>query len=96
MIINRTNFHSNTKATFEYKSSSLDKLIKQYGKPNHNSETGSKYWYLEEGVIRWSDHWGKVKDCKWKMSRAMKHSYSNTELKGGFIGGYCLFTNFTN
>ena len=37
---------------------------------------------------------GKVRDCKWKMDRAMKHFYSTAPLKDGFIGGFCLYQNF--
>ena len=28
---------------------------------------GSMYWYAPNGVFRYSDHWGKVKDCQWDL-----------------------------
>lgn len=38
-------------------------------KPDYVSDSGSKYWLLEEGVVRQSDHWGKVGNCRWEMSQ---------------------------
>lgn len=34
--------------------------------PDHESNSGSCYWYTPEGVIRESDHWGQgVASCDW-------------------------------
>lgn len=39
--------------------------------PNRNpdfiSESGSRYWFFANGVIRKSDHWGMVADCYWTL-----------------------------
>lgn len=36
--------------------------------PDHVSESGSKYWYTQEGVYRESDHWSFcVASCNWAL-----------------------------
>ena len=31
------------------------------------SKSGSYYFYTEEGVYRYSNHWGRVASCRWKI-----------------------------
>ena len=46
------------------------------GEPDFTSNSGSQYWYSEEGVIRGSDHWGNgVANCNW----ALKEKNGRTE-----------------
>jgi len=33
---------------------------------------GSMYWYASEGVFRYADHWGKVKDCQWDLNNPVE------------------------
>ena len=36
--------------------------------PDFTSDSGSCYWYNEEGVVRGSDHWGNcVANCDWAL-----------------------------
>jgi hypothetical protein len=37
------------------------------GDPAFVSNSGSSYWYTEDGVIRTSDHWGTVATCRWTL-----------------------------
>ncbi|MDR0228709.1 MAG: hypothetical protein LBI72_06550 [Flavobacteriaceae bacterium] len=36
-------------------------------KPDYKSKTGSAYYFDEEGVIRYSNHWGRAANCRWKL-----------------------------
>lgn len=54
---------------------------------NYVSESGSKYIFLEEGLYRISNHWGRVANCRWKLNSLDKKSQ---ELKLGFA----LWDNF--
>ncbi len=35
---------------------------------HYKSKSGSLYFYTEEGVYRYSNHWGRVANCRWKIS----------------------------
>lgn len=35
--------------------------------PDFSSRTGSRYYFTDEGVYRWSDHWARVANCKWRL-----------------------------
>ena len=38
--------------------------------PDFTSNSGSRYWYTENGVIRGSNHWGnRVANCDWALKR---------------------------
>ncbi|PKH50990.1 hypothetical protein CXF68_09965 [Tenacibaculum sp. Bg11-29] len=38
------------------------------GKSAHyQSKSGSLYFYTEKGVYRYSNHWGRVANCRWKI-----------------------------
>lgn len=36
-------------------------------KIDYKSESGSEYYYTENGVFRYSDHWGKAATSKWRL-----------------------------
>lgn len=37
--------------------------------PDYESESGSRYWYRDDGVFRQSDHWGTdIGDCSWYLN----------------------------
>ena len=64
-IANKDTFFHTTIAEFQ-------PVDKPQGEPDYISkddlgtETGSKYWYTKDGVIRGSDHWGKgISSCDW-------------------------------
>ncbi len=82
------NFFDNTLALFE-------EVEKPRREPDYDSESGSQYWYSEEGVIRGSDHWGNgISNCDWALKRmngktvygsTFKSSKSFRNYKYGFV-----------
>lgn len=36
------------------------------------SKAGSQYSYTEEGVYRFSNHWGRVANCRWRLQSDQK------------------------
>lgn len=34
---------------------------------HYKSKSGSSYSFTEKGVFRYSNHWGRVADCRWKI-----------------------------
>ena len=41
------------------------------------SKSGSKYYYTKEGVYRYSNHWGRVANCKWKIKGITHYKNQN-------------------
>lgn len=64
IMITHSNFHLATKAWFK-------PCKMPTRKPNFISNSGSKYWYGNDKkgdyVIRYSDHWGAVASCDWRI-----------------------------
>lgn len=53
------NYFMNTEATFT-------RCDAPATSPDFVSDSGSSYWYTEEGVIRESNHWGRaIASCNW-------------------------------
>jgi hypothetical protein len=68
---------------FKYSRAIWTPVEKPLRKPDYVSESGSEYWYSDEGVIRYSGHWGKVASCRWEleghgMDDAVKTYYQYT------------------
>ncbi|MFD0700882.1 hypothetical protein [Myroides pelagicus] len=43
--------------------------------PNYKSKAGSAYYFDEIGVYRYSNHWGRAANCRWKLiSTSAKNS----------------------
>lgn len=65
---------------------------------HYSSQSGSRYYFLEEGVYRISNHWGRVGNCRWKLvSSAMQLTADSVEKKskpGQFKVGYAKWTDF--
>ncbi|MFI4848407.1 MAG: hypothetical protein ACIAZJ_04880 [Gimesia chilikensis] len=59
MKITADNFYFKTKATWQA-------CDVPHRTPDFESESGSQYWYSDNGVIRYSGHWGKVSTCDWR------------------------------
>lgn len=58
-IASEKNFFENTLVMYE-------EVKKPKGDPDFESDSGSRYWYSKQGVIRGSDHWGAgVANCDW-------------------------------
>lgn len=62
----------------------LQEIQKQ--NPQYISQSGSQYFYLNDGVYRLSDHWGRAANSKWRLTPM------NNELRKVRLG----FANFTD
>jgi hypothetical protein len=52
------------------------------------SKAGSNYSYTKEGVYRYSNHWGRVANCRWKL-------IGNEKLKSqNFYLGFASWSSF--
>ncbi|WP_348727119.1 hypothetical protein [Tenacibaculum sp. 190130A14a] len=51
-------------------------------KAHFQSKSGSYYYYTEEGVFRYSNHWGRVANCRWKIKGI--EGYKNQKYYVGF------------
>lgn len=60
---NKSNFHKHTFCIFQ--EVNLQELIGL--KPNYTSKSGSSYYFINEGVYRVSNHWGRAANCKWRL-----------------------------
>ncbi|MHB0753910.1 hypothetical protein [Polaribacter sp. M15] len=49
---------------------------------NYKSKSESLYFYTDEGVYRKSNHWGRVANCRWKIST--NDTYKNQKTIIGF------------
>jgi citrate synthase len=49
---------------------------------HYKSNFGSSYFYTEKGVYRYSNHWGRVANCRWKISGI--EAYKNQVYYTGF------------
>ncbi|TYP96462.1 hypothetical protein C7447_10728 [Tenacibaculum adriaticum] len=52
------------------------------------SKSGSYYFYTQEGVYRYSNHWGRVASCRWKIKGI--EEYKNQH----YYVGYSKWENF--
>lgn len=52
------------------------------------SKSGSRYFYTEEGVYRYSNHWGRVANCRWRLQSKEKIKNQNYYL------GFAKWTDF--
>lgn len=84
MKYNKTNFFKHTYCKFQ------NKEIKVLEEQNvhFKSKSGSSYVYTEEGVYRYSNHWGRVANCRWKLSGVNK--YQNQQ----YYVGYANWSDF--
>jgi hypothetical protein len=49
-------------------------------KVHFKSKAGSQYSYTEEGVYRYSNHWGRVANCRWRLFSTEKLKNQNDYL----------------
>ncbi len=49
-------------------------------KPNFESDAGSKYFYSEKGMLRLSNHWGRLANSKWRLIAMESETKSKTKL----------------
>lgn len=75
------NFYKGTKADFK----EIMKAGVPKRKPDFVSDSGSKYWFTANSVIRQSNHWGQLDTCNWTLDG--KNGYKLTQ-------GICSINNF--
>lgn len=80
----KTNFFKHTYCQFEYKELS----VLQEENIHFKSKSGSSYVYTENGVYRYSNHWGRVANCRWKLNGITKYQNQN------YYVGYAKWTDF--
>ncbi|MBA6156496.1 hypothetical protein H3Z83_08225 [Tenacibaculum sp. S7007] len=67
------NFFKYTYCEFESK-----KIDFFEGKSAHyQSKSGSLYFYADDGVYRYSNHWGRVANCRWKIKGVENYKSQN-------------------
>lgn len=65
-------------------------------KPDYESDSGSRYWYTENGVIRSSDHWGaSIASCKWWLTGKADRQYA-TRTFGRRVTGCANWNDFVD
>ncbi|WP_075343054.1 hypothetical protein [Tenacibaculum agarivorans] len=81
---NKTNFFKHTYCVFEYQ----DPEVLQEKDVHFKSKSGSSYVYTEKGVYRYSNHWGRVANCRWKLNGIDKYRNQN------YYVGYANWSDF--
>ncbi len=81
---NKTNFFKHTFCQFEQ----VSQMHINQNKMHYKSKAGSKYFYTEEGVYRYSNHWGRVANCRWRLLSSEKIKSQNYHL------GFAKWTDF--
>jgi hypothetical protein len=77
-MIDKNNYHIETAANFT-------SCPPPNEEPDYVSDSGSRYWRRDTGVIRQSDHWGFVASCLW-----LKDGEESSVLSAGF----CAWSDF--
>lgn len=78
------NFFKHTYCEFERRSIAEINDTWKY----HQSKSGSQYHYTSAGVYRYSNHWGRVANCRWKIKGVT--NYKNQE----YYLGYASWNDF--
>lgn len=56
--------------------------------PHFKSKSGSLYFYTKDGLYRYSNHWGRVASCRWKIENI--EDYKNQQ----YYVGYAKWADF--
>lgn len=81
-MYNRFNFYKHTFAIFN-KVAAPD----NFEKAQYISKHGSQYFFTTDGVYRYSNHWGRVGNCRWRLNGIDFKQQTS-------FWGYCPWTNF--
>ncbi|RKF03285.1 hypothetical protein C8N26_2277 [Tenacibaculum lutimaris] len=84
MKYHKFNFYRSTYCEFEMQNIDFFEEMKAH----FQSKSGSYYYYTEEGVFRYSNHWGRVANCRWKI-QGIDH-YKNQQ----YYVGYANWSSF--
>lgn len=83
MQFHSKNFFKNTYCEFkqvDFNFSTVEKF---------KSKSGSTYHYTEKGVYRYSNHWGRVANCRWKLLKTK--NYKNQQWCVGYANWLDFF-----
>jgi hypothetical protein len=83
MAFNKSNFHKHTFCIFQEVALDVLKDLKLH----YKSKSGSSYYFVKGGVYRYSNHWGRAANCKWRL-------ISNTTNKDRTKLGYANWSDF--
>lgn len=81
-MYNRSTFFKNTFAVFTKTNQPND-----FVKPNYVSKHGSSYFFTNDGVYRYSNHWGRVGNCRWRLENIDHKQQTN-------YWGFCNWQHF--
>lgn len=63
MSYSKHNFHKHTYCDFQ----EVSFLEIENTKASYKSKSGSVYYFTDEGVYRFSNHWGRAANCRWRL-----------------------------
>jgi len=87
---NKTNFHKYTFCIFNEVGTDAIKDLKL----NFKSKSGSSYYFVEKGVYRLSNHWGRAANCKWRLVNDNSNdSIKNERTKLGFAAWSAFYAD---
>lgn len=84
MRYHKFNFYRSTYCEFEMQNINFFDDMKAH----FQSKSGSYYYYTEDGVFRYSNHWGRVANCRWKIQGI--DNYKNQQ----YYVGYANWSSF--
>lgn len=80
---NRFNFFKHTFCDWKL----IDESFIKGKQPDYKSQTGSAYYFDHKGLARYSNHWGRAANCRWRLVKEDKNNK-------GFFLGYALWEDF--
>ena len=83
----KLNFHSHTFCIWKEVRDTEIKELKLHFKSKHDSH----YYFTNDGVYRFSDHWGRVANCHWRLSPLS--IYKNQKATVGYAKWSDFYTN---
>ena len=86
-LYNKYNFHNGTFCIWNQVDIELIKNLKI----NYKSKSGSSYVFVDEGIYRISNHWGRISNCRWKLNS--NSNYKNQSTTVGFAKWNDFFIN---
>ncbi|MHC9090048.1 hypothetical protein ACXIHB_15290 [Tenacibaculum sp. IMCC1] len=84
MKYHKFNFYRSTYCEFEMQNVNFFDDMKAH----FQSKSGSYYYYTAEGVFRYSNHWGRVANCRWKIQGIENYKNQN------YYVGYANWSDF--
>ncbi|WP_428742384.1 hypothetical protein [Tenacibaculum sp.] len=84
MTYHKFNFYRSTYCEFEMQNINFFEEMKAH----FQSKSGSYYYYTENGVFRYSNHWGRVANCRWKIRGIEQYKNQN------YYVGYANWSDF--